>query len=180
MALTNATVAPRYGKALFEAARDNDRLESVQADLQAIQTIASTHPDLLKVLAAPTVPLTDKQTVVATLSQGADPLVHNLLVMLLDYGRIEALLLVIADYSARYFDALGLIEAQVTTATALTATQETALEQAIAKRFGAAGVTLVTRIDESLLGGVKMQIKDRVIDGSVKQRLAKLRAALLA
>jgi F-type H+-transporting ATPase subunit delta len=59
----------------------------------------------------------------------------------------------------------------------LSAAQSERLAAALGKRYGAA-VTLNTVVDPSVVGGVRVQIADDVIDASVSSRLADLRQRL--
>lgn len=69
------------------------------------------------------------------------------------------------------------IVATVHTASSLTAAQESRLSAALAKRYGAQ-VSLNVVIDPTVVGGLRVQIADDVIDGSISARLADLRQKL--
>jgi F-type H+-transporting ATPase subunit delta len=80
--------------------------------------------------------------------------------------------------------AIGIVAAQagrsvatVYTATALTAAQETRLRDALARRYGGE-ISINQVIDASVVGGLRVQIADDVIDGSISARLAELRQKL--
>ena len=180
MAITNATVAPRYARALFEAAQETDQLQAVSEELDSLRQVMTQNPSLLTTLTAVTVKLEDKQTLIDTLKSEASPLVANLLQLTFDYGRIAALPFIFTDFDQRYADAIGQLDATVTTAVALTDDQKQALSAAIANKFHAKSVQMTTQVEPALIGGVKVQTRDAVIDGSVATRLGKLRAQLLA
>jgi F-type H+-transporting ATPase subunit delta len=74
---------------------------------------------------------------------------------------------IVADQRSR-------IVATVYTAVALNADQQTRLQNALSARYGSA-ITLNTVIDTSVLGGLRVQVADDVIDASVSARLADLR-----
>lgn len=180
MALTNAVVAPRYARALFEAAQETDQLEDVHAELDALREIIAQNANLLSTLTSVNVDADNKQALLDTLKKDASELVANLIQVSFEYGRIAALPAIIADFDRRYLDSIGQLEANVTTAVALDEAQQKRLSQAIAQRFGANSVQLATTVDPSVIGGVKIRTHAAVIDGTVKTRLAKLRAQLLA
>ena len=69
------------------------------------------------------------------------------------------------------------IEATVTSAYPLSETQQQAMIEALKKKLGC-DVTLVTAIDETLIGGVIIKAGDLVIDGSTQARLNSLASAL--
>lgn len=180
MALTNAVVAPRYARALFEAAEESAVSSSVAEELAAMNEIIAQNPTLLETLSAKTVAAKDKQQLLDTLKSEASSLVANLLQVTFEYGRIAALPAIIADYQQRYADAIGQLDATVTTAVPLTDAQQQALSQAIAKRFAAKQVRLDPQVDPTVIGGVLVQTRQVVVDGTVQTRMTKLRRALLA
>ncbi|HBQ09545.1 MAG TPA: F0F1 ATP synthase subunit delta, partial [Lactobacillus sp.] len=53
------------------------------------------------------------------------------------------------------------------------------LGDSYAKKYDLNAVRLENKVDPSILGGVVLQVKDRVIDGSVKNRLKKIRAQII-
>ncbi|WP_461215536.1 ATP synthase F1 subunit delta [Lacticaseibacillus sp. GG6-2] len=180
MALTNAVVAPRYARALFEAAQETDQLEAVHAELDALREIFTQNANLLATLTSVDVALDNKQALLDTLKKDASELVANLVQVSFEYGRIAAMPAIIADFDRRYVDSIGQLDATVTTAVPLSDAQQAALSQAIAQRFGANSVQLNPTVDPSVIGGVKIRTRAAVIDGTVKTRLSKLRAQLLA
>lgn len=180
MAVTNQDVAPRYATALYEAAVEQKQLPGVHDELNQLQDVLQDTPKLLSVLTSHTVAQSEKSTIITTLTKDASALVANLIKMTFDYGRIAALPLIIADFEKTYAEAQGIIEATVTTAVPLQQAQQDTLSKAIAAKFGANSVTLQAKVDPSVLGGVKVVTNDRIIDGTVKTRLAKIQATLLA
>jgi F-type H+-transporting ATPase subunit delta len=69
--------------------------------------------------------------------------------------------------------------AQVTTAVPIDERQKAVIASRLARRLGKT-VTLETKIDPAILGGVVAQVGDNVIDGSVRGRLERLRRTLTA
>lgn len=179
MAVTNAQVAPRYAKALYEAAADKQQLTEVHTDLQALQNVIAANADLMSVLASNVVKSSDKQALLKTLTDGATPLTSDFISLVFDYGRISALSLIIAAFEQTYAKAQGVLEATVVTATPLASDQAEKLSQAVATKFGAKTVQLTQQVDPSVIGGVKIMSADRIIDGTVATRLKQLQAQLL-
>ena len=74
-------------------------------------------------------------------------------------------------------DEAGLAVATVTTASAISPAQLTRLSSALAANYGR-GLRINHVIDPSLVGGVRVQLGDEIIDGSVASRLNELRLQL--
>ncbi|MFD1430476.1 ATP synthase F1 subunit delta [Lacticaseibacillus mingshuiensis] len=180
MALTDRAVAPRYAKALFEAAEDQQLQSQVHDELQALLGVVEQEAGLMQLLTSQTVPQQAKTELVAAMSDGASDLVKNLLTILAGNGRIGGLKDVIDDYERRYEATNGILSATATTAVALTDDQAAALRQAIAKKFDVQRVTLTQKVDAHIVGGVKVETGTAIIDGTVATRLKKLHTLLTA
>jgi len=180
MALTNSTVAPRYGRSVFELAQSQQIEQATFDELAQVQSVLADNPQLLQVLQAANVGPDDKQKLLDSLKQSLSPLVSNLIQMLFDYGRIGALPLVVSDFNARFKAAQGIIDATVTTAVTLSDAQAESIGQAIATKFGAKTAQLTQLVDPDVLGGVKIVSQNQIIDGTVSTKLKKISAALLA
>lgn len=180
MALTNAVVAPRYGAALYALASEANQVELINEELQQLSAVCDATPELLAALDAPELTPAVKQSLVDTLKKDASQTVANLVQMLFDYGRIAALPAVIADFADQAQKDAGIVFGTVTSAVPLTEQQVDQLGAAIATKLAAKTAHLTQLIDASVLGGVRVEAANRVIDGTVAHRIDRIRAALLA
>ena len=74
---------------------------------------------------------------------------------------------------------MKIVRAEVTTAVTLSPDRAKAVEQSLARMTGRT-VTLETRMDPSIIGGVVARIGSTVYDGSVATQLRKMREQLAA
>jgi F-type H+-transporting ATPase subunit delta len=74
----------------------------------------------------------------------------------------------------------GSAEVQITTAFPMSVDEASSLVAAIAKRFGNRSLKPTITVDPELIGGVRVQVGDEVLDTSVKARLEAMQAALLS
>ncbi|MFD1393901.1 ATP synthase F1 subunit delta [Lacticaseibacillus jixianensis] len=179
MAVTDRDAAPRYGKALFEVAQEQGHLPAVRDELAQVNAVINATPELMPALASKNLTKAAKDQLVALLTQDASELVAHLVNILLANGRILGLSAVIDDFDARFNAATQHVEATVTTAVPLTEAQVQAMNQALAKQFNVKTVGVTAVVDPAVIGGVKVQSNDLIIDGTVKTRLAQLRQQLL-
>jgi F-type H+-transporting ATPase subunit delta len=115
----------------------------------------------------------------AVLPSDVQPDVRNFLYLLLREGHIGLLNDVIADLTRLSTSGPGARVAWITSAVPLTPDEQGAFWQRIQARFGG-DVDLDFRVDPSILGGVIVQVGDKVIDGSVEGKLNALRERLMA
>jgi F-type H+-transporting ATPase subunit delta len=166
-----------YGTALAESAQAAGRLHEVARDLAAIGAAVAESRDLAGALFNPAFPEAAKKQILAQLSEGADPLVRNALFVLVDHGRLEALADVVrfvreADQRAR-----RQLELELTTALPIDDSEAENIRTKLAEASGHE-VTLERSVDASILGGVIVRVRDRLVDLSVRGRLEALRLSL--
>jgi F-type H+-transporting ATPase subunit delta len=92
-------------------------------------------------------------------------------------GRAAALPEVISGFEALSAKARGVVSAQVTTAVALSAAQAKGIASALRTALGQ-NPDIETRIDPSILGGIKVQVGSRLFDASLRSKLDSLKFAL--
>lgn len=176
MALSRNT-ARRYAEAAFEIA---ERDHSMQAWLAALALAEErlSRPDVMRLLANPAIPAASRvgvlQRILGDDVRGAP---RNLLALMIRRGRFELLPGVIREFTRLYRRREGIVEATITSAIALDASAEEALQARLVAVTGKR-VVLNQEVDASLLGGVLVRVGDRLIDGSVRGRLERLRNTL--
>jgi F-type H+-transporting ATPase subunit delta len=182
----HGTVARPYAQAAFELAEGEGQLAAWSQFLQ-LAALLVTEPDVNRLLFTPGV---DLQRLAATLAgicseqlgnpaplAGDRSTGANFLRLLADNQRLS----VLPDISVR-FDALkaqaeNTLEVTLATAAEISDEQRTRIAEALKKRFGRQ-VRLEVQLDPALIGGARLQVGDRVIDGSVRTGLDKLATAL--
>ncbi|WP_346355237.1 ATP synthase F1 subunit delta [Azotosporobacter soli] len=172
-------LAVKYAQALFELAAERDMLGQVQQELEIVAETLRQHKDLGTLIYHPRVlPQAKKDTLRQIFANEVQLFVLNFLLLLVDKRRETALPGILQEYTKLANTARGIVEAQVVTAVPLTEAQAEALAaklgQAVSRK-----VVLKTRVDQSILGGVVVQMGDKLIDGSVVRQLSSMRSALL-
>jgi F-type H+-transporting ATPase subunit delta len=178
--MTNKTAATRYARALLDVGiKEKADLERVAQDLGEFVDLFAQHPSLAKVLLNPAVPVPRKTATVQALLQRAPvtPMVSKLLVLLAERDRLVLLPDLLASYRERLLDHQHVVRAEVTTAAPLEAARAKAVESGLAKMTGRT-VTLATKVDPSIIGGVVARIGSTVYDGSVTRQLELMKQTL--
>jgi F-type H+-transporting ATPase subunit delta len=170
-------VARVYARALFDAARDADAVDPVRRELGEFVAALAASASLRDVLADPQVETAAKQRVLVELTRGGQPLLANVLRLLIDRGRFAV---VPAMYSV--FDDLadaeeGVVEVELVVAAELAPETEKKIAARVHEATGRR-VELARRVDPEILGGLILRIGDVIVDGSVKGRIRQLRRRL--
>jgi F-type H+-transporting ATPase subunit delta len=171
-------VAKRYARALFEVAKDKGQISLIEKELKAVSGLIQENADFEKLLKHPNISAADKLDMIGSVFQGkVSEAVFNTLRLLVDRGRETILAGLVDEFVKIANDALGQATAIVATPGALSKEEE----QQIAERFGqltGKKIRVEHVTDPSLLGGMKVRIGDRLYDGSLSGRLARLQQTL--
>jgi F-type H+-transporting ATPase subunit delta len=165
----------RYAEAAFQLATRDDSIETWRRELE--QAAAMTDGQLMDVLANPALPLDQRlKAADGVLAKLGQP-VRNLILLLVRRRRIEQLPRVVAEFIRLDDRRQGITHATATSAAPLTDPETRALTARLEQMTGGR-VELATDIDPDLLGGLVVRVGDRLIDGSVRGRLERLRNQL--
>lgn len=172
-------VAGRYASALFELARDEDKLAEVEAGVSALSALIAQSDDLQHMMKSAVISAEDQHNAIAAVMEKAQitGYVANFVRLAAKNRRLFAvpnMLKAFAQIAARH---RGETSAVVTSAEPLTATAMTALKKAL-KDSLKKDVQIESRIDPSIIGGLIVRAGSRQIDTSLKTKLNSLKIAL--
>ena len=172
-------IASRYAQALFEIAKEEKGLKSLEADTDALGAAIAASPELAAMIASPVVAREDQARAMAAVAakMGLSTVMANTIALMASKRRLFVLPQLVANLRARIAEEKGEVTAEVTSASALSATQAKALAAALKAKVGK-DVKLNTTVDESLIGGLIVKLGSTMIDTSVKAKLAALQNAM--
>jgi F-type H+-transporting ATPase subunit delta len=179
--MTNKTAATRYARALVEVAvKEKANLEQIEQELTEFSGLLDAQTLLKKVLLNPAVPVPRKRAVIVDLMEHAkfSPIVSKLLVLLAERDRLILIPDLVASYRDRLADYRQIVRAEVTTATPITPERVQQIQKSLAGVTDRS-VTLKTRVDPSIIGGIVAKVGSVVYDGSVTRQLQKLKERLV-
>jgi F-type H+-transporting ATPase subunit delta len=172
--------AARYARALLDVAIKESNPEQAEQELAAFVDLLQQHPELQRALTHPAVAAAGKRAVVQQLVDRLKPATPTgkLLLMLADRDRLVLLPELLEIYRDRLMEHLKIVRAEITTAEPLPAQRASALQQRLAAATGRS-VTLTTKVDPSIIGGMVTRIGSTVYDGSVATQLQAIRQRLV-
>lgn len=172
-------LARRYAVALLELAEERKQTDSVMADLDAFSevvdtdrafTILAKHPRCHKAMVADVI-----KKISATVK--LNDLTTTFLLRVAEGKRLGLMGLIINAFRAELAELRGQHIAVVTASHELSDEQKSALSLQLGKITGGS-VDLIVEEDKSLLGGLMVQLGSRLIDASVKGKLAQIERQL--
>ena len=172
-------IARRYARALLDVASagEPDQPAEVRLALESASALLARSPELAGALAHPAVPADARKRVASAVWAKAPEVVKRLVHLLIDRDRVALLPAVAAAYAEAWNASRGFLSAEAASAVALDPGQEKALREGLERATGL-GVELLTRVDPDLIGGLRVTLGGRTIDGSVKSQLEALRRSL--
>ena len=173
------TAARRYAEAAFEVAQRDGTVETWRNELGVAAAVVGDER-LGRVLANPAIALERRtELLVTAIGSRVSRPVLNLIQLQLRRGRIEELPRVAAEFVRLDNRRQGITVATATAAAELTPDEVRALTTRL-EQFTGGRVELDVTVDPSLLGGLVVRVGDRLIDGSVRGRLERLRNRLVS
>lgn len=173
-----ASVGKRYAKAAFEVAQQEGTRDQWLERLRTLRERVHL-PEAHAVLTSPVVPMPERLRAVDVLDEdgriGTEA--RNLAKLLVEARRIEDVDAVVEEFERLDDAAAGRVRATVTTAIGLGEDDRRRLGSDLSKQLGQE-VRLESRVDPSILGGIVLQLGDRLVDASLRGRLQQLRRQL--
>jgi len=168
--------AKRYAEAIFQLAKEQGRLEEWAQNLEIIAQ-AMGQPDVARPLEDARLPTEVKIRIVEEAMSGLDGLALNLAKLLVLKGRPSLAPDIARVYREMVEREKGVIHVRVLTAIPLTRDEQKGLKQRLEEALRRS-VVLEVAVDEEIVGGIVLQIGDRVIDASTRAQLEALRRHL--
>jgi F-type H+-transporting ATPase subunit delta len=172
-------VGSRYAQALFDLALETKALDAVEADLKALKAARDESVELRRLLESPAYTAEDKGKALTAIGKKAkfNKTTQNFLGLLAANRRASALPAVITSFQRLSAAHRGVVAAEVVTAVKLTAAQAKGVKAALAQALGQEP-EITTRVDPSILGGLKVKVGSRLFDASLRSKLDSLKFAL--
>jgi F-type H+-transporting ATPase subunit delta len=173
-----AVAARLYARSLFEAAKEQNRLELVLEELGDFVAALEEVPELRGLLTNPELDSDERTAALDEIRGGADELIRNFLHLLSEKGRTSQI-----DEIYREFEVLVAAEQQrlnveLTTAYELSDDEATTILKKIEQSSGRS-VEATRKVDAALIGGIILQVGSYRLDASVRGRIDRLRHELV-
>jgi len=172
------SVARRYAESLFEPALAGGRLDELAQGLAGLAQLIAAHEKLRELLVNPGVEVAEKLQVLRRLPGQVWPAdLEAFLRMVLSMGRAAHLLDIAQAFAELVDEARGIVRARVCSARSLEAPLKRRLKQILEHREHKQ-VELIETTAPELLGGVQVVLGSRMLDGSLRTQLERLRQRL--
>lgn len=174
----SSLVGAKYGYALFEVGKEENKLEVFYNELQEISNLFTENPEISQVLTHPQVLKSDKKNLVNKIFQGhlLEELI-NFLYILIDKKRMHNIIEIIEEFQVLYNEFKNIKKAVVITVNPLSEEKLLKMKNTLEKNSNST-IVIENIVDKSIIGGAILEIDGKRIDSSIENELRILRGVL--
>ncbi|MDD3167950.1 MAG: ATP synthase F1 subunit delta [Eubacteriales bacterium] len=176
--MAELTVDMTYGKALFEAASDCNKMGIILEEALELLEILEQNPDFSEFIKTPVISAAEKKLAIQKIFSGkiCDELL-NLLFILIDKRRAGALKTIVKRYQYLMDESNGFSIGTIFSVNPLSREQLSVFEEKTGKLIRK-NVKLENKTNSAIIGGVRIFIEGKVIDATIRKRLNNLSESL--
>jgi F-type H+-transporting ATPase subunit delta len=176
----SAETANRYALALYELAKENSELEAVEKDIKDLLAVYNKNLDLKNFVKNPTQSQSSQLGVLNKISveMSLSKIIKNFLSILVTKRRIFFLNIIFFNFLSLVSKKKGELKASLISSKNLTNEELTNLNTDLSQAMKTT-IAFDYKVDETLIGGLKMQLGSLMIDTSIKTKLKKYEQIML-
>ena len=176
----SSETANRYALALYEFAKENSELDAVEKDVKDLSAIYNTSQDFKNFIKNPTQSQSSQLEVLNKISveMSLSKIIKNFLSILVTKRRIFFLNTIFLNFLSLVSKKRGELKASLISSKNLTNEELKNLNTELSQAIGTT-VAFNYKVDENLIGGLKMQIGSLMVDTSIKNKLKKYEQIML-
>ncbi|ANU27479.1 F0F1 ATP synthase subunit delta [Planococcus versutus] len=172
-------VSERYALALFQVAQKHDLSLAIEQDLREVKKVFDMTPELYNLIVSPKLSADKRTNLINQVFNGANPFVVNTLQLMAERKRLNEVGSMADEFVALSNTAQGIEDAIVYSTRPLTEEERASVSSVFAKKMGKQSLRIENILDPSLLGGLRIQIGNRIYDSSVSTKMARLKRQLI-
>lgn len=162
-------IAKNYGEALFNIAEENDSIKDYKEELQSLYEHMDKDQELLRVMEIPWISKEDKKEILRRVFS-FDGYIMNFIELLVDKNRFSYLGEICEEFINKANEKLGVEVAEVTSAVELSRGELKEIKKLLEKKLGT-DIEIKAIVDSSYIAGIRVKIKDKVLDNTVLSKL---------
>lgn len=179
-----STIARPYAQGLMQALQERKAgAEEIAQVLDQVKTVSAVtqNPEVSELVGDPK--LTDDQLcdlITEACGSGLHQEVVNLLRAVIENGRLEAFPEIAEQFHELKNASEGIADAYIETAFELSQSELDSLLESLSKKFSGLKLNPVVKVNPALIGGVCVRVGDKLLDSSIRARLAQMKTTLTA
>lgn len=174
--MADLRVASRYVKSLLSLAIEKGAVEAVHNDMTLFSKTVEQSKDFALMLHSPIIKHEVKKTILTKIFESkVNPLTMAIIAILTQKNREPLLPSIAKEFHNAYNEYKGIGKATITTSVAMDAALRAEIEKMVKKISSKDKVELIEKVDADMIGGFILNVGDRQIDTSIKNKLKALK-----
>jgi F-type H+-transporting ATPase subunit delta len=169
-------VSKEYAQALFDLLSTDEKRQSIDW-FYVIDEIIQGQPEYVKLMHSPNVTDEVKKELLRDVFHESPRSFLHLLYVLVDQDRFALIQEIAKEFVRLMNEQDHIMVVQAVVATALSSQAEAQIKESLSKQYNKE-VILTSRIDESLLGGIRLLFEGQELDQSVRRQLERMKYAV--
>lgn len=167
-------VVKRYGQALFEIVKESTDFKAYEEEIRQIYKIFQDDPEFIDVLCHPKISSNEKiQIIETTFGEKVHQEFVGFLILTINKSRQKNIIDILRFTIDKIDEHNGYVKAYVTSAIELTEQNKIDIRKKLEAQTQKK-IHLVTQLDHTIIGGIQIRIKDRIVDNSIKTSLHRM------
>lgn len=169
----------RYALGLFSIAEDENKVEIYKDEIKNINILLKENEDLIHLFSSYFINQYEKEKCIDKIFGEFQIYTQNFLKLIIKNNRINKFNFIAKEFNKLCNDYLNIKEGIIYSTEALSKEQIKKVEDKLSEVINTK-VELTNQIDEKLIGGIKVIVDEKVFDGSIKNKLEKLKSTLIS
>src|SRR5699024_5755556 len=156
---------------LFPLADEKNITSEFVSELAVVETVLEQNDSFAPLLASPHVQRTDKLAIINTALNSIHVFINNEFKMMVERNRSSVILQMIQEFKNVYNEKNSIAHAVVTSVRSLSADELSNVEETFKKLLNKSSLIIENKVDESLLGGIRIRVGNTIYDGTLSNKL---------
>jgi F-type H+-transporting ATPase subunit delta len=170
-----ASIDKRYAEALVDVAELNGSLDAAQSELGIFVELYDKQPEFVRFFISPEIGKEEKKITLKSIFNEPESITLTFIQLLIDKDRFKNLPGIYKEYVDLAEKRKRVLNLKIRSFASIDEAHLDKIKEKYMKEYNASDLKTTISIEPALLGGIVVQIGDRVIDGSIKSRLNGLR-----
>ena len=176
--MENKQLIKKYALSLYEIGKNENILDEIQKGVEVVKSLYKSSSTFRYLLLTKKIDEQDKKKILLdTLKDSCSKYVLELIFIIIDKGDIKSLSGIIDRFFITMNSESGIIPVRVITSTALGNEEMESLIQSIESKLNKK-ISAKNEVDPNIIGGIKLMVGNKVVDGSISHQLRKIKYTL--
>ena len=169
----------RYANGLFSLALEENKVDLYRKRIKMIKNVFDENDDFLHLLSSCFISNEEKDEIIDKVFKSEEEYIRNFIKIIFINKRGNCLIKILNEFIKTCNENLNIKDGIIYSVNKLSNEQIEKIQESLSTRLNCK-VELTNSLDEKLLGGVKVSIEDKIFDGSIKNKLEKLKESLIS